>query len=61
MPNRFLVDHRQVDRVATAAHPRGLDEGIVLRLYPESIIHRIGDNDIVFERSGHLVGFAGFE
>ena len=47
--------------MATAAHPRGLDEWIVLRLYPERIVHRIGDNDIVFERSRHLVGFAGFK
>src|SRR6202521_2392495 len=61
MSDRLLVDDRQINRVATAAHPRGFDERIVLRFDSERIVHRVGDKDVVSERPGQLVGFASLK
>ena len=48
---RLLVHHRQIDRVAAAAHPRVLDVGVVLRFEPERRLHRMCRDGLVLERS----------
>ena len=61
MAHRFLVYHRQIDRVATAAHPGALHVSVVLRLDPDRVVHRIGHDEVVLERPEHLIGLAHFE
>ena len=62
-PDRRLaqrpVNHRQVDHVAGAAHPRRLDERVVLRHHAEGRLHRLGDD--IPERTVELTGRADVE
>ena len=61
MAHRFLVHDWKIDGVTTAAHPRGLNIRIVFRLNSESVVHRIGHDDVVLERSQHLIRLTHFE
>ena len=46
----FLIHDREINRVATAAHARGLYECVMFRLDTHGTVHWIGDNDVVFKR-----------
>src|ERR1051325_3529491 len=46
-----VIHQRQIDRVAVAAHARLPDVGIVFPLYAQRVVHRVGDNFVVLERT----------
>ena len=56
-----LIHDGQMDGVATTAHPRTLEIGIKFWFYAQRIIHRIGDDLVVFKRARSFITLAHFK
>ena len=57
MPERFLIHHRQIDRVTIAAQARVFDVVVELRFDAERLLHRMRRDVFVFEGPvNHLAG-----
>src|SRR6059036_1095880 len=61
MTKRFLIHHRQVDRVTVAAQTRVLDVLVESGIDSKRLLHRVRRDFLVFKGSEHLFTFADRE